>query len=47
MAEHDREDKNTRRIFSLGKYYVDFVTSEGHYFIGYSAQMNWVGIEVD
>ena len=47
MAEHDREDKNTRRNFSLGKYYVDFVTSEGHYFIGYSAQMNWVGIEVN
>ena len=47
MPQHDREDKNTRRDFSLGKYYVDFVTSEGHYFIGYSAQMNWLGIEVN
>ena len=47
MAQHDREDRNTRRNFSLGKYYVDFVTSEGHYFIGYSAQMNWLGIEVN
>jgi hypothetical protein len=47
MARHDREDKNTRRDFSLGKYYVDFVTSEGHYFIGYAAQMNWLGIEVN
>ncbi|MDH3275886.1 MAG: hypothetical protein OEM99_15250 [Gammaproteobacteria bacterium] len=47
MAQYDREDKNTRRDFSLGKYYVDFVTSEGHYFIGYSAQMNWLGVEVN
>ena len=47
MAQYDGEDKNTRRDFSLGKYYVDFVTSEGYYFIGYSAQMNWVGIEVN
>ena len=47
MAHYDDEDKNTRRDFSLEKYYVDFVTSEGHYFIGYSARMNWVGIEVN
>jgi hypothetical protein len=47
MAEHVREDRNTRRDFSLRKYYVDFVTSEGHYFIGYSAQLNWLGIEVN
>ena len=47
MAQHDREDRNTRRDFSLGKFYVDFVTSEGHYFVGYSAQMNWLGIEVN
>jgi len=47
MAQHDREDTDTTRDFSLGKYYVDFVTSEGHYFIGYSAQMHWLGIEVN
>ena len=47
MAQHDREDKNTRREFSLEKYYVDFVTSEGHYFIGYSAQTNLLGVEVN
>ena len=47
MAQRDREDKNSKRDFSLGKYYVDFVTTEGHYFIGYSAQMNLVGIEVN
>jgi len=47
MAQYDREDKNTTRKFSLEKYYVDFVTSEGHYFIGYSAQMNWLGVEIN
>ena len=45
--QQDRQYKNARRDFSLGKYYVDFVTSEGHYFIGYSAQMNWLGIDVN
>ena len=47
MAQHDREDKNTRHDFLLGKYYADFVTSEGHYFIGYSAHLNWRGIDVN
>jgi hypothetical protein len=47
MAQYDREDKKTRSEFSLGKYYVDFVTSEGHYFIGYSAQMTWLGVDVN
>lgn len=47
MTQPEREGTNIIRDFSLGKYYVDFVTSEGHFFIGYSAQMNWRGIDVN
>jgi hypothetical protein len=46
MAQRGPERKSSDRRFSLQKYYLDMVTSEGLYFIGYSAQLNWGSIRV-
>ena len=35
---------NSMINFSLEKYYLDLVTAEGHYFIGYSARLHLAGI---
>lgn len=47
MTQRNHADKKSRSKFSLEKYYVDFVTAEGQYFIGYSARLTWGGITVN
>ncbi len=47
MTQRDCKDRNTKSEFSLQKYYVDLVTDEGHYFIGYSARLNWRAIKIN
>jgi hypothetical protein len=46
MAQRGPDRKSSGRNFSLQKYYLDMVTSEGLYFIGYSAELNWGSIRV-
>lgn len=47
MTERNSISQNSGREFSLEKYYVDLVTAEGHYFIGYSARLNWRAIRIN
>ncbi len=42
-----KPDFNTGVRFSLEKYYVDFVSDEGLYFIGYSARLRFGGINLN
>ena len=45
MTQRDHVNKRSGTTFSLEKYYVDLVTAEGQYFIGYSARLNWGAIQ--
>lgn len=47
MAQSDYAKKKSGSTFSLEKYYVDLVTAEGQYFIGYSARLNWGAIKIN
>ena len=47
MTQRDRINQSSKSEFSLEKYYVDLVTAEGHYFIGYSARLNWRAIKIN
>ena len=47
MTQRDHTNQNTGSKFSLGKYYVDLVTAEGHYFVGYSAHLKWRAIKIN
>jgi len=47
MAQSDQVERNSRNKFSLEKYYVDLVTAERQYFIGYSAFLHWGAIKIN
>jgi hypothetical protein len=47
MTQRDHVNKESGSKFSLEKYYVDMVTAEGQYFIGYSARLNWGAIKIN
>jgi len=47
MTQRDRTNQSSKNAFSLEKYYVDLVTAEGHFFIGYSAHLNWRAIRIN
>jgi len=47
MTQRDHEIKKSESTFSLEKYYVDLVTAEGQYFIGYSARLTWGAIKIN
>jgi hypothetical protein len=47
MAQSDQVERTSRNKFSLEKYYVDLVTTQGEYFIGYSAFLSWGAIKIN
>lgn len=47
MAQGDQVERTSRNKFYLEKYYVDLVTPEGQYFIGYSAFLLWAAIRLN
>ena len=47
MTQRDHVNKKSESTFSLEKYYVDLVTAEGQYFIGYSARLIWGAIKIN
>lgn len=46
MTPSNHARKKPGNAFSLEKYYVDLVTAEGQYFIGYSARLSWGAIKI-
>ena len=47
MAPGDHSIQSFEHKFSLKKYYVDMVTADGHYFIGYFARLLWRAIKIN
>jgi hypothetical protein len=47
MNQSDQVERNSRNKFSLEKFYVDMVTTDGKYFIGYSAFLIWGAVKIN
>lgn len=47
MPQSDQVERTSGNKFSLEKYYVDLVTADGEYFIGYSAFLSWGAIKIN